>query len=159
MDTKIKQNEGLKLHGVWRFTIRDAATGKIKRVQEYKNLIPTIGRRQIAKGLSGGFIVVAEAAINFTSLGSGTNAPANGDTQLQTEVFRKTVASNTFSANQLFVTAFYTATEAVGTHREAGLHINGTVTVNSGILFSRVAINVVKSATETLTIDYSISFT
>src|SRR3989344_4900596 len=135
-----KQPEGLKLTGIWRFTFRDAVTGEITRVQEYKNLIPTSGRQQIAKALSGDITLAAEIRITHTSLGTGITAPANGDTQLQTETFRKGVASATFSSNQLFITAFYTALEVTGTFKEAGLHINATITPNSGVLFSRVAI-------------------
>jgi len=154
----MQTKELVSLKGIWKFTLRDVVTGAV-RVLEYENLIPTVGRQQIAKALSGGTSTAAEIKINYTSLGSGLTAPANGDTQLQTEVFRKLVASGTFSSNQLFITAFYTAAEAVGTHKEAGLHINGTASANSGILFSRVAINVIKAATETLTIDYTVTIT
>jgi hypothetical protein len=148
----------IKLIGKWKFTLRDIHTGVV-RVFEYANLIPTAGRQQIAKAFSGGIASVAEININKTSLGTGLTAPANGDTTLEIETFRKTVASSTFSGNQLFITAFYTAVEVTGTFKEAGLHINGTGVADTGILFSRVAINVTKSATETLTIDYTVTFT
>jgi len=156
---KIEKQDNAGIKGHWRFTIRDAETGEIKRVQEYDNLIPTVGRAQIAKALEAALSAIGEVEINFTSLGTGLTAPANGDTTLETEVFRKSVASLTSSSNQVFVTAFYTAVEVTGTFKEAGLHINGTVTPNSGVLFSRVAIDVTKSASETLTIDYTITIT
>jgi len=158
-DIKIKAGEGSKAIGVWRFLVRDTITGKTR---EYviKNLIPTAGREQIAKALEGTIATVSDIKITHTSLGTGTNAPANSDTQLQTETFRKVVASSTHSLNQLFITAFYAANEGTpSTHREAGLHIGATATPNSGTLFSRVAINITRSVTETLTIDYTITFT
>ena len=157
--SKIKEKEQTGLKGIWKFTIRDAKTGKIKRVYDYENLIPTVGRAQIALALEAALSAIAEIQINFTSLGTGTTAPANGDTTLETETFRKAVASLTSSSNVVFITAFYTAAETSGTFREAGIHINATITVDSGILFSRVAINVTKSLSETLTIDYTITIT
>lgn len=155
----IGDHEKIGIKGHWKFTIRDAKTGKIKRVQEYENLIPTVGRAQLAKALEAALAAIGEIEINFTSLGTGTTAPSNGDTTLETETFRKAVASLTSASNVLFVTAFYTAPEVTGTFREAGVHINGTGAVDSGILFSRVAINVTKSVSETLTIDYTITIT
>jgi hypothetical protein len=148
--------QALKLKGVYKFTLEDINTGK-KRVFEYENLIPTVGRTAIAEHLTNASPSPASLRCNYTALGTGTNAPANGDTQLQTETFRKAIASQTKSNNIAYMTAFYTAAEAIGTHREAGVFINGTGTANSGTLFSRVAINITKSGTETLTIDYSIT--
>lgn len=147
----------MNLVGIWRFTIRDAETETIKCVYTYKNLIPTVGRQAIVQHLTVGSPGYA-LFINFTALGSNVAAPVNGNIQLGTEVFRKATASATFAQNQAFVTAFYTATEAVGTHREAGLFINGSASPNTGILFSHVNINITKTATETLTIDYTITF-
>ncbi len=159
MNKLIKEIEGAKFVGVWRFTIRDAKTGVVKRVHEFKNLIPTAGRSKMAEALSGGLVAIADIEINKTSLGTGTTAAANGDTILETEVFRKDVASATFSSNQLFLTAFYTAVEVTGTFSEAGLHINGTASPDTGTLFSRVILfpAVVKSSSETLTVDYTVN--
>lgn len=150
-------NESLKIKGHWRFILRDAKTGEIIKVLEYANLIPTVGRTAIANHLTASSPTLDSLRINYTALGSGTNAPANGDTTLQTETIRKTTASGTNSNNVAYVTAFYTADEANGTHREAGLFIEGTATVDSGTLFSRVAINITKTSTQTLTIDTTIT--
>jgi len=148
------------MKGVYKFTIRDKYTGRIKRVLEIENLIPTAGRNNVAKALAGDLSVLADAEINFTSLGTGTTAPANGDTTLETETFRKAVASSTSSSNQLFITAFYTAVEVSGTFEEAGLHINGNGGVDTGTLFSRVLLSgLTKSTSETLTIDYTVTIT
>ena len=171
MDIKIKKQESVGFKGVWKFTVREAINckkhggygicqcGKIKRVQKYDNLIPTAGRSKVAEALAGDLAVIEDIEINFTSLGTGSTAPANGDTTLETEVFRKVVASATFKDNQLFVTAFYTAPEVSGTFNEAGLHIKGTAGVDTGTLFSRVATSIVKAVTETLTIDYTTTLT
>ncbi len=171
MNIDVKEQEKVGFKGVWKFTKREAIDckehggygicecGKIKSVQEFDNLIPTAGRSIVAEALSGGLSAISDIEINFTSLGTGVTAPDNGDTTLETETFRKAVASNTFLANQLFVTAFYTAPEVTGTFTEAGVHIDGTGSVDTGTLFSRVAISVTKSASETLTIDYTTTLT
>jgi len=161
MDIKKLIDEGPQMKGVWTITIRDAATGKVKRKHVFENLIPTVARNNVAKALAGDLSTLPEAEINFTSLGTDATAPTNGDTTLGTETFRKAVASTTSSGNQLFVTAFYTAPEVSGTFSEAGLHINGTGAVDSGILFSRVVFSpaVTKSVSETLTVDYVVTIT
>ena len=159
MDIKLADKNKVMFEGIWKFTIRDAKTGKIKRVVEAKNIIPTAGRSKMAEALAGDLAAIADIEINFTSLGTGATAPANGDTTLETETFRKAVASATFVANQLFITAFYTAPEVTGTFAEAGLHLNGTASVDTGTLFSRVAVSITKSVSETLTIDYTVTLT
>lgn len=171
MNIKVKKQEGVGFKGIWKFTKREAIDcqehggygicecGAIKSIQEYDNIIPTVGRSILVEGLSGGLSDISDLEINFTSLGTGSTAPANGDTTLETETFRKAVASATFDSNQLFITAFYTAPEVSGTFAEAGVHIKGTASPDTGTLFSRVAIDVTKAVTETLTIDYITTLT
>lgn len=151
-----KKQEGLKLYGVYTFTIRDAVTNKIKRVYKYKNIIPTVGRTMLANNLTD-TAPDNDPRINYTALGTGITAPDNADTKLQTEVFRKLVASQTNTANVGYVTAFYTAPETSGTYKEAGVFCNATAAADSGVLFSRVAIDITKSVSESLTIDYTIT--
>lgn len=138
-------------------TVRDAITGKVKRVQEYHNIVPTVGRAAIAANMTSVSPTPANILVNYCGVGTGTNAPANGDTQLQTEIFRNAVASRTSASNIAYITGFFAATEGVATLKEAGLFIAGTATANSGTLLSRVAINVTKSNTETLTLDWTIT--
>ena len=154
-----KKQEGIGMQGKgkYTFTIRDAKTKAIKRVYEYYNLIPTVARENLARGLAGGISSLADISVNESSLGTGVTPPANGDTTLQTEVHRTGIGSSTFVDNKYFATAFYTAPEVSGTFKEAGLHINGTGAPDSGLLFSRVVIDITKSLSETLTIDYEVT--
>lgn len=122
-----------------------------------ENIIPTVGRAAIANALTDATPSPASLLISHMALGSGTNAPANGDTTLQTEVYRNAIASLTNSSNLAYATGFYSTTETSGTYREVGLFIAGSGTANTGTLLSRSAINITKSATETLTIDYTIT--
>ena len=125
-----------------------------------ENIIVTSGRTMIANNL------VATSPtdvmrINYTALGDSQTAVANGDTTLGNEVYRKTTASYTNSANVAYVTAFYTADEDDDTYHEAGLFCDATAAADNGVLFSHVLLNqptgIVKSNTETLTIDYTLT--
>ena len=153
---QIKKKEGSCIKGHYKFTIRDAKTGKIKRTYEYENLIPTVGRTLLANNLTDAS-PDNDPRVNYVALGTGVTAPTNADTTLETESYRNTVASETNDDNIGFVTGFFSAPEVNGTFREAGLFCDGGAGADTGILFSRVAINVTKTALETLTIDWTIT--
>jgi len=123
------------------------------KIFEIKNLNPTVGRTMIMNNLTSPSPTDVMLA-NYTALGTGVTAPANGDTTLQTETFRKVVASRTNSLNVGYITAFYSAPETSGTFREAGIFSNGTGAANSGVLVVRAAINITKTIIQTLTIDH-----
>ncbi len=149
----IQENTSLKGH--YKFTLKDIHTG-VEQIFEYENLIPTVGRTLIANNLTAATPTNA-IRLNKAAVGTGTNAPANADTQLQTETYRNDLASRTNANNIAYVTAFFNATETTGTYREAGIFSNGTGTANSGVLFSRVAINITKTNTQTLTLDWTLT--
>lgn len=179
-------NEGTKMKGVYTFTRAFLETkaqrdldAKIRKYREMgrdvtdmvrmlnsicrtekfvvENLLPTVGRTAIAQHLTNVSPTPSALVVNYVALGSGTNAPANGDTTLQTEVFRNAVASRTNSSNIGYITGFYASTDTNGTYREVGLFINGTASANTGTLFSRVAVNITKTSVQTLTVDYTIT--
>jgi hypothetical protein len=150
------QNQKIRMVGEYTFTIRDAITGEIKRVYKYKNIIPTVGRTMIANNLTASSPTNTPLA-NYIALGSNVAAPANGDTTLGTETYRNTVASRTNANNIAYVTGFFSATETTGTYREAGIFCNGTASANTGVLLSHVAINITKSSSETLTVDWTLT--
>ena len=189
MDIKIKKNQSFNLKGVYKFTrasletqeqwnLHDEIAQRQKdgkeymplvrtlnsicrtRIWNFENIIPTVGRTMIADNLTNSSPDVV-MRINFTAIGTGDTAVANGDTTLVAETFRKTTSSATNADNVAFITAFYTATETSGTFKEHALFSAGTASADSGTLFSRVLLNptsgIVKSNTETLTIDYTIT--
>lgn len=123
----------------------------------FENIIPTVARTGIASWLTNASPSPASIRINYSALGTGGGTPANGDTQLTTETYRKAISSATNTNNVAYCTAFYTAIETSGTFTEAALFMNATGTANSGTLFSRVAISVTKTTSQTLTIDYTIT--
>ena len=189
MNKKIKTKQGVGLKGVYKITKAFIETpeqwklhDKIKRLKEegkeyisfvrklnkmcrtevlvIDNIIPTVGRTMIADNLTNPS-PDNTLRINYTALGTGDTAVANGDTTLATEVYRKATASETNASNVAYVTAFFDATEVDGTFKEAGLVSDGSAGADTGILFSRVLLNptsgIVKSNTETLTIDWTIT--
>ena len=152
---KMFKGEDFSMQGTYIFRFTNMETGNVREVIQ-ENMIPLTGRAYIILRLMQDQATPG-IKLTHTALGSGTNAPANGDTQLQTETYRKAVASATSAGNIGYVSAFYTAVEFVGTIREVGLFINGTGAANSGTLFSRVATNLTKSNIETLTVDYQLT--
>lgn len=155
MNLRLKEKEKASFKGHYKFTLRDIHTGE-EQIFEYDNIIPTIGRTLIANNLTDA-TPDNNIRLNKAALGTGTNAPANGDTQLQAEVYRNDLFSRTNSANIAYVTAAFNATEVTGTFREAGIFADGVSGANTGVLFSRVAINITKSNTQTLTLDWTLT--
>lgn len=152
----MENSSTISLKGVYHFTVRDAATGAIKREYHYENIVPTVGRAMLANQLTD-TTPTNNPWITHCALGSGTNAPANGDTTLQTETYRNAIASITNSNNIAYATGFFSASETSGTYREAGIFSAGTGSANTGVLVSRVAINITKSTSETLTMDWTLT--
>ncbi|MBA3756490.1 MAG: hypothetical protein H0X02_09785 [Nitrosomonas sp.] len=148
-------NETLTLKGKYKFTLTDINTGEVQ-VFEYDNIITSVGKAMIANNLTDA-TPENSMLLNKAALGSGTSTPVIGDYQLQTETYRNNIASKSNTSNFAYATAYFNATETSGTYREAGLFSNGTATANSGVLFSRVAINVTKTTSQTLTMDWTMT--
>lgn len=149
-------SQAVSLKGSYVATIRDAVTGEIKRKYYYENIVPTVGRTMIANNLTSASPTNV-MKITHVALGSSTSTPANSDTQLGTETYRNAVASLTNASNIGYATGFYSASETSGTYREIGLFSNGTGSANSGILLSRVSVNITKTTSETLTLDWTLT--
>jgi len=143
-------NKRVNIKGRIIATIRDAKSGKVKRVYKHDNIIVTVGRTVLTRLLSGDATYSGE--ITYGALGTGTTAPANADTTLETESFRKVTSSQTYSDNIAYIDFYYTATDCDGTYKEFGNFIDGEAGVDTGQLFSHVAVNWVKSNTESLTV-------
>lgn len=128
-----------------------------------ENLCPLAGRNVLAMILAGDFAYTGK--INYCALGTTSTPTTAGDTKLAVEVYRKLVSSlthNTSGTPTAYLSTFFTATETTGTYREIGHFIDGTATVDSGQLFSRIStpetaeLPLTKSNTESLTIDYKV---
>jgi len=125
---------------------------------EVNNIIPTAGRSVLALWIIGDNTYDANTGVNYGSLGTSNTAPANGDTQLTAESFRKAISSVTTASNVAYLSNFYTAAEVTGTFEEAGWHIVGTGSANTGQLLSHFLTGTVaKTSTETLTIESTLT--
>jgi len=127
----------------------------VQRLQA-ANIVPDAALTLLAKAITGNCAALAEIEVDKSALGTGTAAPVAGDTGLATEVYRKSIASQSYSANVAYNTAFYTAAEVSGTFKEHGIF------ANNATLISRVLLNaptgIVKTLTNTLTIEHETTF-
>ncbi len=125
--------------------------------QLYKeNITCTVGRSVLAQRLAA--VTTYTGTINYTALGTGTNTPVVGDTQLQTETYRKALSSGTYASNVSYIETFFTASEVSGTFQEYGNFIDGSGSANSGQLFNHFLQTVVKAVTETLNVQSIFTF-
>ena len=128
------------------------------RQYDLNNIIPTAGRAVIAQWITGDNTYDANTGVNYGSLGSSNTAPANGDTQLTTETYRKAISSVATASNIAYLSNFYTASEFSGTVEEAGWHIVGTASANTGQLLSHfLTTTIAKALTETLTVESTLT--
>lgn len=122
----------------------------------YHNLIPDVALAAIMNNI--GDASASPTAILATGfgVGTGTTAPAAGDTALETPTYDNVIASRTSGANKAFLSGFIDATEDNAftpiTYREAGVF-------SDDVLLSRVAINIAKTNTKTLTVDWEMTLT
>lgn len=128
------------------------------REKVVKNLITTVGRSVLAQRLAN--TTTYTGIINYGALGSSSTAVANADTQLGTEVFRKVVASSSYTTNVAFIDFFYAKADTNGTYQEFGTFIDGTGTVNSGQMFTHALTGGwTKSSSESMTVSAQYTIT
>lgn len=123
-----------------------------------ENLITTVGRSVIAQRLAN--TTTYTGIINYGALGSSATAVANGDTQLGTEVFRKVVASASYTTNVAFIDFFYSKADTNGSYAEFGTFIDGGAGANTGQLFTHALTGTwTKTSSESMTVStqYTIS--
>lgn len=151
-------NEPVPISGVVTLILRSAISGAIMDAKRYTNLIVASGKNAVAGRLVGDLIVANRGAITFGSVGTGTNVPADGDTTLQTELFRKVLALRQVTTNKALFRLFLTTSEGNGVLKEFGLFgEDASATPDSGTLFNRVNIDITKTVSETLTIEAEIT--
>ncbi len=146
------KEQRLKIIGRHTFTIRDVLTGAIKSKQVVENLVTTVGRSVLASLLAGDNTYSGE--LTHGALGSSTTTPTNADTQLGAEIVgaRVAVISQIAVANESFSSFFFPDGDQID-YEEFANFIDGSLTINSGQIFSHVLISGSKAVNETLTID------
>lgn len=147
----------IKPEGACTIVIRDAKTGKIKHEEKIKNTFVTVGKNSIAAGLMG-TTDNNQGIITYCALGTSVVAATLADTTLTTEIYRKLISVRSVSGKVATFQTFFTTAEANGTLREAGLFGDAaTATADSGTLFSKLAMNRVKTSGDTLTLSWDIT--
>lgn len=153
----VPTNDIIKPEGACTLILRDGVTGKIKSVDHIHNTFVTVGKNSIAAALMG-TTTNNQGIITYCAVGTSVLAPTLADTKLTTEIFRKLVSVRSVSGKVATFQTFFTTSEANGTLREAGLFgDSASATTDSGTLFSKLAINRVKSSSDTLTMSWDIT--
>ncbi len=115
-----------------------------------ENITTTVGRSVLAQRL--GNDTTYTGIVNYTALGDDNTAEVVGDATLGNETSRKALSSGTDAANIAYIETFFTAAEAVDTHEEYGMYIDGGAGADTGQLFNRFTETKVKSGVETMNV-------
>lgn len=111
-----QNQDSLKITGALTVTLFDEH-GNVKDERSIKNLVVSAGKTFIASRIVG----TTKAIMSNMAIGTGTTTPAVGQTTLTTEAGRVTLASSSFSSNQVTYTATFPAGTGTGAITEAGV--------------------------------------
>lgn len=137
------------LKGTVHIVLKDK-DGKVLDERTFPNLVVSSGLNWVASRMTSG----SDAVMSHMAVGSGSTAPALGDTTLQTEVSRIALASATSLLAQVRYVATFGAGVGTGSLQEAGIFNAGS----SGTMLCRTTFAVVnKGASDTLQITWTVS--
>jgi hypothetical protein len=123
--------------------------GKLKGEQNVPNLVVTTGKTFIAARMVG-----TPTAMSHMGIGSGTTAPAVGDTALETELGRVSLTSSASAGAVVTYIASFGAGTGTGAVTEAGILNAGS----AGTLLCRTTFSVVnKGADDSMSITWTIT--
>ena len=136
----MKERIGLKGH--WTIEVRE--NGKLVKVIDFDNQLTNLYKNDVLTQLNAG--TTNGLQIKYLAIGTGTNPASPTDTQLQTEVFRVQPTSRAITAD--YVQTIWVIPVQLGnfTYREIGVFAgDATATLNSGMMISRVNVNIEKT--------------
>ena len=115
--------------------------GRWELIHSGPNLVVTAGKILVAKMLmdESGF----DTGLTYIEVGTGTAAPALGDTALATATSRKIVISSPIrTGNAVEYRAFFPAADITANLKETGIfgHSTASATIGTGELFARALI-------------------
>lgn len=122
--------------------------------REVDNLVVTRGKQHIADQLSS---APNDAAMGWMAVGTGSTAPAAGDTLLGTEIDRNALTSRTDAGAVVTYVGDWAAGDATNAAiAEAGIF--GVVTANTGPMLARATFTAInKGASDTLKITWTVT--
>jgi hypothetical protein len=130
--------------------------GEIKTERKVENLVVTAGHNHIADRLAAS---PSQATMQAMAIGTGTTAPAIGNTQLGNEIDRNAfTVGPTATNNSVAYRGFWDAGDATNTQiSEAGIFNN---TSSGGTMLCRATFTAINKGTQdTLQIDWTITLT
>lgn len=154
----------IKFKSNWKRTTNVKVTvfdleGNIIDVQEFHNILTTVGKNMQRDGLQG---VVTDLKIKRLGIGGTNTAPAVGQTTLFSEFFRKAITSYAPGATGILVTTTYIAPYEANTPKVEELGwfcgVDATDTVDSGIMISRVLYSRQKTELESWQVERTDTF-
>jgi hypothetical protein len=143
-DNCVKNSAGVFVRGDWTIEEHDRDGNLLSR-EERKNLVTASGR-----GLLWDIVLGVTPTLAAVAIGTGSAAPADGDTTLGTEVSRWQLTSMSRSGSVMTVRLFLGTTQGNGfTYTEAGIF---NLYPSGGTMFNRITHSAkVKDANKTLT--------
>jgi hypothetical protein len=127
------------------------------RVWQGHNIVPNVFKNELADLIAGNTISYTLKA-NYVALGSNATTVANTDTQLGTETIRATFTNREAVTNVAYLDKYFDSFQVSGnTYREIGVFIDGSATVNTGLLLSHININETIAEDETIIVNVTLT--
>ncbi|MFZ9326461.1 MAG: hypothetical protein ACO24H_03240 [Polynucleobacter sp.] len=141
--------EFIKPNGMLRVIVT-GPDGQIKTDETFKNLVVNVGKDFVASRM----VAASATVMSDMAIGSGTTAAAAGDTTLQSELGRVTLASASATGAVVTYTASFPAGTATGAITEAGI-FNAAV---AGTMLCRTVFSVVnKGANDSMSVTWTVT--
>lgn len=134
--------ERIGLRGHWTIEVRK--DGKLVKVIDFDNQLTNLYKNDVLTQLNSG--TTNDLQIKYLAIGTGTNPASPTDTQLQAEVFRVQPTSRAITTD--YVQTIWVIPVQIGnfTYKEIGVFAgDATATLNSGMMISRVNVNIEKT--------------
>ena len=127
------------------------------KIYQGHNVVPLSIRKSLAALISW-ITVTPTFKANYIALGTDGTQETELDTSLAAEAIRWQFTNRYYLDNVAYLDKFFWSTEVGGnTYLEAGVFIDGTAATNSGFILSRITMDEQIAATETLTINVSVT--
>jgi len=124
--------------------------GQVKTDEIFKNLVVNVGKDFVASRM----VAASATVMSHMAIGSGTTAPAAGDTTLDSELGRVTLASSSATGAVVTYTASFPAGTGTGAVTEAGIFNAGA----AGTMLCRTVFSVVnKGANDSMSVTWTVT--
>lgn len=124
--------------------------GQVKTDETFKNLVVNVGKDFVASRM----VAASATVMSHMAIGSGTTAPAAGDTTLSSELGRVTLASSSAAGAVVTYTASFPAGTGTGAVTEAGIFNAGV----AGTMLCRTVFSVVnKGANDSMSVTWTVT--